>query len=178
MRGQVTSCLRFVLLAAGALSAGGCAPVFSDLQSAKLVGQGRVEVTPSYTSVSDSGENGGHLQDEYGVQLATGLLDRLDLRARYVHVEGVHVIGFGPKVSLVNDKVAVALPVGFAFGEDVNSGKSWQVHPTLLLTAPVAPTFELTASGKALIPFSEGDTRYAVNIGAGFGRLDRWAIRP
>ena len=72
----------------------------------------------------------------------------------------------------------MAVPVGFAFGEDVNSGKSWAVHPTVLLTAPVSPHVELNASTKALIPFSEGDTLLAVNLGAGFGNLDRWAIRP
>ena len=171
--------LPFLALLPGVL-APGCAPVFSDFQSAKLVGRDRVEVTPSFSSVSVSGNNGGHVQDEYGLQLATGVLDRVDLRARYVHVEGVNVLGFGPKIGLVKDKVALAVPVGFAFGKDVDSGKSWAVHPTLLLTAPVNSHMELNASTKGLIPLSSGggDTLVAVNVGGGFGNLERWAIRP
>ena len=172
--------LPFLGLCCGVLASPGCAPVFSDFQSAKLVGRGRVEATPSYSSVSFSGNNGGHVQDEYGLQLATGVLDRLDLRARYVRVEGVNVLGFGPKIGLVKDKVALAVPVGFAFGNGVDSGESWAVHPTLLLTAPVNPHLELNASTKGLIPLSSrgGDALVAVNVGAGFGNLQRWAIRP
>jgi hypothetical protein len=194
----VESCLRRVpraILTVGSLLAAGCAPVFSDLQSAKLVGRDRVEVTPAYTYVQhsdtsiesssppccggpdDDGES-SKLQDEWGLQLATGVHERIDLRARYVYVEGIHVLGFGPKLGLVRDKVALHLPVGFAFGEDVDSGESWQIHPTLLLTAPVNRHVELNASAKALIPFSDGDTLAAFNVGAGFGDLDRWAIRP
>jgi hypothetical protein len=167
-------------LACGALPFAGCAPVFSDFQSARLAGRGGLEVTPSYSSVSTSGTNGGHVQDEYGLQVATGVLDNLDLRARYVRVEGVNVLGFGPKVSLVRDKVALALPVGFAFGGGVDSGKSWAVHPTLLLTAPVNSHVELNASTKGLIPLSSdgGDSLLAVNVGAGLGNLEKWVIRP
>jgi hypothetical protein len=172
------SLVSLVILGCASVLAARCAPVFSELQSAKLVGRDRVEITPSYSSISFSGEDGGHVQDEYGLQMATGVTQRLDLRARYVHVEGVNVVGFGPKVSVVKDKVALAVPVGFAFGEDVDSGKSWAIHPTLLLTAPVNRHVELNASTKALIPFSEGDKLVALNLGAGFGALEQWAIRP
>jgi hypothetical protein len=156
----------------------GCAPVFSELQSAKLVGRDRVEITPSATTVSVSGNDSGHVQNEYGLQAATGVLDRLDLRARYVRVEGVNVLGFGPKIGLVKDRIALAVPVGFAFGNGVKSGKSWAVHPTLLFTAPVNQYVELNASTKGLIPFSEGDKLFAMNFGAGLGNLEHWAIRP
>ena len=166
----------------GATLAGvACAPVFSDFQSAKLVGRDRVEVTPSASTVSASGsEGGGHLQEEYGLQLGAGVLDRLDLRARYVRVEGVNGIGFGPKVALVKDRLALALPVGFAFGPDIEIAKTWTVHPTLLLTQPVTGRLEVNASAKGLIPLSEdgGDTLVAFNVGVGIGDLERWAIRP
>jgi hypothetical protein len=172
MTAERVSLAPLLFLASGSLLAAGCAPVFSDLQSAKLVGRDRVEVTPSVTRVTDTYEN------QYGLQVATGVLDRLDLRARYVRVEGVNVLGFGPKLSLVKDRVALAVPVGFAFGKDVDSGKSWAIHPTLLFTAPVNRHVELNVSTKALVPFSKGDTLIAFNVGAGFGDLDRWAIRP
>jgi hypothetical protein len=169
-----------LVCAALAAASAGCAPVFSDFQSAKLVGRERVEVTPSYSSVAVSGDDGGHVQDELGLQIAEGVLDRVDLRGRYVRVEGVNVVGLGPKIGLVKDKVALAIPVGFAFGKDVDSGQSWAVHPTLILTAPVSPSVEFTASTKALVPLSASgeDTTVAVNLGAGLGKLDSWAIRP
>jgi hypothetical protein len=170
----------------GALAAVACAPVFSDFQSAKLVGPGRVELTPSASRVSFSGEDGGRVQDEYGVQVGAGVLDRLDLRAGYVRMQvadgggGINAVGFGPKIGLVKDRVALAVPVGFAFGQDVEIGKTWTVHPTLLLTQPVVPRLEVNASVKGLIPLSKdgGDTLVAVNLGLALGDLERWAIRP
>ena len=167
-------------LAGATLVPVGCAPVFSDFQSAKLVGRDRVEITPSASTVSVSGEDGGHVQDEYGVQVATGVVDRLDLRARYVRAEGVNGIAFGPKLSVVKDKVALSVPVGFAFGEDVESGKTWAVHPTLLLTGPVNSHLEVNGSLKGLIPLSRdgGDTLVAFNVGLGVGDLEKWVIRP
>lgn len=163
-----------------ALAPVACAPVFSDFQSAKLVGPGRVEVTPSASTVFASGSDGGHAQDEYGLQVGAGVLDRLDLRARYVRVEGINGIGFGPKISLVKDRLALAVPVGFAFGEDVETAQTWTVHPTLLLTHSVKPRLELNASVKGLIPLSRdgGDNLVAMNFGVGFGDLERWVIRP
>ena len=164
----------------GALAPVACAPVFSDFQSAKLVGRDRVEVTPSASTVSVSGSDGGHVQDEYGLQVGAGVLDRLDLRARYVRVEGINGVGFGPKISLLKDRIALAVPVGFAFGPDVEIAKTWTVHPTLLLTQPVMRQLEVNASVKGLIPLSRdgGDTLVAVNLGVGFGDLERWVIRP
>jgi hypothetical protein len=172
-------------LLCGTLGSVACAPVFSDFQSAKLVGRDRVEVTPSASTVSVSGSDGGHVQDEYGLQVGAGVLDRLDLRARYVRVGfngvgGVNAVAFGPKISLVKDRLALAVPVGFAFGQDVEIAKTWTVHPTLLLTQPVMRRLEANASVKGLIPLSKdgGDTLVAVNFGVGFGDLERWAIRP
>lgn len=177
-------------LAAVALAAAipGCAPVFSDLQSAKLVGRKHVEVTPSFSSVSFSdGDGSGHVQNQFGVQLATGVHDKVDLRLRYERAEvddngpGVNVVGFGPKLQLVKDRLAVYVPVGFAFGNDIEVGKTWAVHPTLLLTATAHRNVELNASAKYLVPLSSdaGDNLVAFNLGLGLGpNLERWAIRP
>ena len=163
-----------------------CAPVFSDLQSAKLVGKGAVEVTPGFSSVSFADGDSGHVQDHAGLQLATGVHDKVDLRVRYEHVwvdggGGVNVLGFGPKVQLFRNYAALYVPVGFAFGSDIDSGKTWAVHPTLLITGQIHPNVELNWSGKYLVPFSEdaGDDLLAFNLGLGLGPADsRWAIRP
>jgi len=167
-----------------ALIVSACAPVFSDLQSAKLVGKGRVEATPSFSTVSAS--DSGHIQDHGGLQLAAGVHDKVDVRVRYERIwiedgGGVNVLGFGPKVQLFKNYAALYVPVGFAFGGDFDSGKTWAIHPTLLLTGQVHPNVELNWSAKYLVPFSEeaGDDLLAFNLGLGLGpATGRWAVRP
>lgn len=183
--------LTLVLIGCGSFPALGWAQEFSDLQSAKLVGRDRLEITPGYSRVTDSaeispaypidgaaGDYQGPAQHEFGVQVATGVAERVDLRGRYGRVEGVNFVFFGPKFELVKDKVALAVPVGFAFGQGIESWRSWQAHPTLLFTAPVNRHVELNAAGKVPFSFSGGNTLVAFNFGGGFGDLDRWAIRP
>ena len=164
----------------GALLAGltvtGCAPVFSDFQSARLLDRGKVEVTPSLSSVSftDSGES-GHVQYNGGLQVGAGISEFLEMRAGCYRVfdlgdevGGVNVLGFGPKFSIVRDRVAFVVPVGFAFGADIDQSETWAFHPTVLFTSSRG-NFEITPSAKALIPLSDdgGDTLFAFNLGAG-----------
>jgi hypothetical protein len=170
-----------------AVAAAGCAPVFSDLQSAKLVGKGRVEFTPGFSSVYSS-ENGGsdHVQNHAGIQVAAGVHDAVDVRVRYERVtvegeSGVNVLAFGPKVRLFKGWASAYVPIGFAFGGGIDAGKSWAVHPTLLLTGQLHPTVEVNWSAKYLVPLHEegGDNLVAFNVGLGLGPPDgRWAIRP
>lgn len=180
--------LLFVVLAV----APGCAPVFSELQSAKLVGKGRVEVTPSLSTVSFSNEGeSDEVQTHMGLQMATGLSEDTDLRVRYERISVdtgsddasiFHILGFGPKVGLVEDRSALYLPVGFAFGDNVDeSSKTWQFHPTFLFTVPLGNGAEFNPSCKALIPLTGdgGDVLLALNLGAGLSSdLEKWVIRP
>jgi hypothetical protein len=136
------------------------------------------------------GDGSTHVHDHVGVQVATGVSDRLELRARYEHAmfsfdEGTdtgsfNVVGFGPKVRLVKDRVAFYAPVGFAFGNEMKSGDTFSIHPTLLLTQPLHRNVEANGSAKLLIPLTaeNGETLAAFNLGLGIGHLDRWAIRP
>ncbi|MBN2408580.1 MAG: hypothetical protein JXE07_02490 [Candidatus Aminicenantes bacterium] len=162
------------------------APAFSELQSARLAGPGHVEVTPSYSRVSGQS---GHTQDHYGIQAGVGILKRLDLRIRYEHASvypgeaesfGVNMLGFGPKVALIPNWLTVYVPVGFAFGEEIEASETWQVHPTLLATLPLNTHFEINTSAKALIPLQdESDPMYAVNFGVAVSSdVRRWAVRP
>lgn len=168
-------------------------PPFSDLQSAKMAGKGRVELTPHGSLVLSSSEGEtDHIQDNLGLQAAAGMTSFLDLRIRYEYLYhpdsgdtydssfSGHVLGFGPKFSLVKDRLAVFLPVGFAFGEDIEVKETWEFHPTVLATFPVSNAFEVNTSAKALIPFrKEQNTLYAVNLGLGISRnLRLWAVRP
>lgn len=172
-----------------------CVAPFSDLQSARLLGKGNFEVTPSYSAVtmSDEGQT-EKIQDHYGVQIGFGVAKFMDLRMRYEYiganyeVEGelqsasVNVLGFGPKFRLVKDWLAFYVPIGFAFGGDVeDSSESWQVHPTLLATLALGKSFELNPSTKIMIPLSAGGGGglLAFNVGAALGPdVRKWAIRP
>ena len=160
----------------------GCAPIFSDLQSARLVGPGKIEATPGFSSVfvSEEGET-NHVQNHAGIQAGIGVLNGLDLRLSYERVldYDLNALGFGPKIALLKDRIALYVPVGFAFGGDSESSETWETHPTLLFTLPVAKGFELNPSAKALIPLTgDRDTLIAFNLGAALGNVRKWAIRP
>ncbi len=162
-----------------------CAPVFSDLQSARLVGKGNVELTPSYSSVSyiEDGESEG-IQNHLGTQIAFGVSDNVDIRGRFEHIwlkgEGDYndqIFGLGPKFSVLKDRVAIYLPVGFAFS---NIGESIEFHPTVLFTLPIVnDMLDFNPSAKYLVSFCEDCSNLvALNFGAAFSQdFSRWAIR-
>jgi len=180
----------FFLLACLMILFSGCVAPFSELQSAKLLGPGKIETTAHFSSVSLSSEGeSSHVQNSFGIQSAVGVHMLMDFRLRYEHVgldpdfgdiSGVNVLGFGPKFSLVKDWVAIYFPVGFAFGNDIEVSDTWQIHPTVLFTVPVNKYVEFNPSAKVLIPFkSEQDTMVAFNLGAGISTdINKWAIRP
>ena len=170
-------------------------PVFSELQSARTVGAGELEATAGFSSnfsvFDDEGKQyNEHAFDHVGVHLAYGLADRVDMRARleYIWIDNgsdpggtYNIFGMGPKGAIVKDRLAVYLPVGFAFGEEIEkTADTWQFHPTLLLTLPINDHFEFNPSGKVLIPInSEMETLIAFNIGMGLSTdLSKYAIRP
>jgi len=167
-----------------------CVPTFSDLQSARLAGPGRVEITPSASVVEyfeeDGRWDGEGVQGHLGIQLATGLSDWVDFRFRYEYVdadwweEDVHVVAVGAKFGLLRDRVAFYLPVGTGIGNGVKSGDLFQFQPTLLYTYPFNSKFELTGSGKGIVWVDRDmDDLLAFNLGAGVSKdLTKWAIRP
>ena len=183
------------ILAFVALGSGGCAPPFSELQSAKLVDEGDFEIAGHYSAVSlhleiedgdkDGGED-GRIQDDIGLQLAYGLTETMNLRFRYEYIDAgdsliiAHAIGFGPKFSLAEDVIALYVPIGFALGDDVKTEDTWQLHPTILLTSTHGDVLELNASVKYILTFAEGrDDLMAFNLGLGLSSdLERYAIRP
>lgn len=165
-----------------------CVPVFSELQSARLVGDGNVELTPHYSSVSFSEDGDTEtIQNELGLQLAYGLSPKVDLRIRYENLwlkgdgvaDGISIIGFGPKFSIVQDKLAVYAPFGTAIAEDVEN--AWEFQPTLFLTVPVIPQkLDFTISPKYIFTFCEDCEDFlAFNAGLSISSdLAKWAIRP
>jgi len=164
----------------------GCASPFSEFQSARLEGKGKAEITAHYSTVGFSGE---FFQDNMGFQAGIGVTDNLDWRMRYerIYVDGgdldhLSVIGFGPKVSMHKDQAAFYLPVGFAYGQDVETDETWEAHPTILTTYSASPEFEINISMKAMLLLNNEDgfnTRFAINMGFGIGpeSLD-YTFRP
>jgi hypothetical protein len=176
-----------VLLAAGTPAC--LVPPFSSLQDARLAGRGKVELTPFVTAVGPFSNNS---QKNLGFQLQWGVSRKFDLGFRYEYLfcpggdewydQGVsaHTFAVGPKVSLVQNHVALFLPVGFAVGGSVGSELIWQFQPTAIFTVPLSGTVDVNASAKGLIPLNgDGDTLFAVDLGLGFrpGR-GSWNFRP
>jgi hypothetical protein len=161
-----------------------CAPVFSSLQSAKLVGKNNVDVAPHYTSTSSSFDNESeHVQDHFGLQLGYGLSDGVDLVTRYEYIEvadnggNVNIVGIGPKVNIVRDIMAVYLPVGFAFGGDMDKIDNFEAQPTLLFTLQAGKNVEINPSVKGII--GEDFFYVAANLGLGLStNFDKYVIRP
>lgn len=169
--------------------AAGCVAPFSEMQSARTVGPGNTEITPSYSHVRFSeGDENEKLQDDFGIQVAMGVNEQLDIRARYEMIrlsdaddsETFHTLGAGPKIALVEDRAAFYAPVGLGFGGGIEVSESVQIQPTLLFTIPVSRQIEINPSAKAQIWLNnDADNLLAFNLGLGLGPdLARWAIRP
>lgn len=165
-----------------------CAPVFSELQSARTVGQNRAEFTPMYSSTSfgEDGESNG-IQDHIGMHVAYGVTEEIDIRARIERLwlkdgsfsDGVSIIALGPKISLVENQIAFSLPIGRALGENTND--SWQLQPSLLFSAQaITDKLEFTVAPKYVVQACKGcENLVAVNFGFAISdNLNTWAIRP
>ena len=165
-----------------------CAPVFSELQSARTVGKDKIEVTPLFSSINyaEDGESNG-IQNHLGLRVAYGISPKTDIRLAYEYIwlkddkdgEGISILGIGPKFSLLENKIAFYMPLGRAVGE--NTKDTWQLHPTFLFTYPVVEDkVDVTLSPKYLMTFCEGcDDLVAINLGFSFSNnLNKWSIRP
>jgi hypothetical protein len=170
-----------LVLAAMLISA--CSPVFNEMQSARTVGAGRVEATGNFSSVNYASDGESEqIQNQAGLQMAYGVSDKVDLRARYERIwsedldEGVNVWGIGPKFSLIEKRIAFYMPIGNAIGD---YDDNWQLHPTFLITIPLAKDqVEFTIAPKYLLTFcSDCDDGLAINFGLALGQLSNWALR-
>jgi hypothetical protein len=165
-----------------------CAPLFSDMHSARLVGKKEFELTPGYSSVGivEEGENSG-VNNFLGVQGAYGVSDKVELRFRIEHswlkksaMEGedeqmtADVVGFGVKFGIVKDRLALFLPVGYGAG-------LIEFQPTILGTVPVIRNkIDFNPSVKHLLRLNmPWQPLVAVNFGFAISSdVRKWAIRP
>lgn len=157
-------------------------PVFSEIQNARLVGKKHFELTPVFSTVSASdGKNSENIQTEYGLRGAISLSDKLDfqMRAEVVPYKGSDyfdtslILGFGPKISLIENKVALSLPFVGLY--------EWEFQPALLLTLPAIPNkLDITLSPQYIFTLCEDCQDFgAINFGLAISSdLSKWAIRP
>jgi hypothetical protein len=167
-------------------SAAACAPPFSELQSARLVGVGHHELTAGYNTVN-AGYAGqtAHVQNEVSAQGALGVAANTDIRARYDHIAtpdgSFHALSAGPKFGLAKDVLSLYVPVGIGWGGEVESAKTLVLNPTLLATGRFDQHAELTGSMKYYwwLHNTNEPKMFAWNLGLGLSSdLDRWALRP
>jgi hypothetical protein len=160
-----------------------CAPVFSDMQGARMVGKGNKEVTPFFTSTGAKIEgDAGRLQNHLGTHLSFGLAERWEMRTRLEYTwnaidfgdddgepVGLLVLGAGPKVSLLKDRIAASLPAMLALSGEGVFLQSLQ--PTLLFTVPVIRDIvDFNSSVKyVLMPLDGVWGMPAVNVGLSIG---------
>jgi hypothetical protein len=158
---------------AASLVASGCATTFQD---ARLVAPGRLEITPGFSGAgfTDEGES-EYLVNTFGAQGQVGVHERLNLGIGYARFEdeefeeGLNGLAFGPRIGLVPDRVAVAVPFSLMFGEDVEASETWQMHPTALFTVPISARVDLNPSARLLIPFCPDCDASDILVGGSVG---------
>ena len=170
----------------------GCAPVFSDLQSAKLIGKDNYEITPHYSKIyyrEEDSDIDDAIQTHYGVQFAYGLNNKTDLRGRLEIINlnaimgdaSIRVLSLGIKYSLIQNRISSYLPISFSKNTESDDNAYKQIEPTLLFTLPFNDNIDINYSIKVLLPFFEeedNDPMYAINIGCGFNNFNNWVVRP
>jgi hypothetical protein len=177
-------CLAVVFILAGSMVSG--CYTFSSFQSAKLLEEGEIELTPSFgtTKFEMSGESAERVSDYFGIQLAHGASEKTNMRFRFERNEyarssgAMNFIGFEPKVRIVEDVFAFSFPIAVLFTDEfVDDG--FQFQPSFHETIPINQHVEANFSQKILIFPSLPETLLALTIGAGLSTdLNRWAIRP
>ena len=173
----------------------GCAPVFSDLQSAKLVGKGKYEITPHLSKIYYRGDGAdnidGSIQTHIGAQFAYGLTERIDFRSRIEMIRlsneimdtQYRIFSLGSKFSIISNRMSFFLPVSFIKRIDCEDCDIFKtIEPTLLFTAKVNDFLDINPSVKLIFPFLEEDADdsfyYAANLGFGINKFQNWIIRP
>lgn len=168
-----------------------CAPVFSEVQSARTVGKHNVEITPSLTvnSVNEDLGEFALIPGNIGVQAAYGLSDRTDLRFRYESIGSFGIgafgagalgggghVSIGAKYSLIENYIAAYLPLRYNYGRIYNG---FELAPTMLFTLPIKNIVDFTFSPKYVMSISSPTSGlFATNFGLAISNdMTRWSVR-
>ena len=160
-----------------------CAPITSDMHSAKTIGKGGIEITLNSGTLDyeDAESSISEMQDNLGAHVAYGLGEKLDIRGRFetLQINGVEDLGetiedvtlfsLGLKYGLFEDKFAIFLPYDIYYNSEGESGPK-TLAPTLIYTKTFRDAFELNPSAKIILPMDEDmddDPWLAFNFGLG-----------
>ena len=162
-----------------------CAPITSDMQSAKSIGKGGIELTLNTGSLDYDDSDGNSMsgvQDNFGAHIAYGLGDKFDVRGRFENInvsdlngldesgEGVDITLFsiGIKYGIFKDKLALYLPYDIYYSDGESGPET--LAPTLIYTKTLKEAFEVNPSAKWIMPMNEetdSDPGLAINLGLG-----------
>ncbi len=176
-----------VVLIVSLISLSGCVTIFSEFQDAETMGKGNYEITPSSSIVTFNDEGSSdHIQTNIGVQAGTGISDQVDLRLR-LEVPSIGdnldtfgdfwVVGAGLKFQIYEGRLAGYVPLGLAFGEDIETSETLELQPSLIGTVPLSNSIDFNPSLKFIVPFENRDNAIALNLGVAFWN-DNIGIRP
>jgi hypothetical protein len=175
---------------ASSMSFTSCAPVFSEMQTAKTLEQGEVRVSPTgtTTSFSEDGESES-MQKQLGLLVDANVAKGVDARFKYEAIFDsdweygeVHALGLGLKFGLVEDQVAFSIPFGMYIDSDGETG-SYQLQPSVLLTHSFTDKYSMTFAPKSIIMLPQDEEpaeakMFGFNINAQIDLTDHVYIMP
>ena len=184
---------KLVILSILVFISSNCAPVASDMHSAKLLGKGGLDITLNRGNLEYKGtleseigsgeyEEFNHVQENYGVLVGFGLTNKIDLRARIENISinnnildfpDFRLISFGTKYSIFKDRLSLYVPFStYKIVDDNDEDDRNLIEPTILFTKTIQDNFEINPSAKIIIPFDDmmvaiEDIGMAFNLGFG-----------
>ena len=173
----------------------------TNFDTAKMLQKGNTEIGGSFSHyiASNHGES-NDFGNNIGLRVGYGFTDKFNMRLTYdkfippgnnLGGESYSALSMTPKISLVQNKLALTLPVGLGFysNDEGDSESRWVISPAVLYTSTAQTNkFDLTGSFRVIKYFPKqkdsdqgitSDALLGFNIGAGFSNdLNVWAVRP
>ena len=179
---------------------GGCfAPVNSYYDSARMLDRNESRIGVNYTRyystnisfMEDNESSFTNYNNNIGLAAGYGLSEKLNLNVRYEYLKSRSDVDFlgetfndfmnyfeiGCKIRLIEEKMALGLPLGLYIYE---GGLSGSISPRLFMTFGNNEKVEFTAVPSVLLTFGDDIGIFpGVNFGVGLSNnLNKWAIRP
>lgn len=186
MRKTMPAWLGLLPLLAGCYTTGG-------YDTARLVEPGTYEVVPFYNqsrltwredfSIGRVDVDDEKMANTLGAQVLLPTSDRVNfrLRAEWIDLDGAdwYAARMGPKFSLLRDRLALDLPLGIYFGEDVDEGESLHALPALIGTLPLSGPLSLSGTLRYHHYFDrDNNNLLEVDLGAEYRAKPTLALRP
>lgn len=170
--------------------AGGCLPVNSSFESARMLQPGQFQAGGNFSRYFYEEKDEKKVfkfsssNNNYTAAAGYGISDKWNVKLRYDYIDfpgtglPYNYFGITPKYSLIQNKLAAELSTGMyaAHGD----APTYVTSPELLVTISQTNTFETTFTGKADFYWLKNQSiPLGFTFGFGFSsNLDKWAVRP